>query len=209
MDQKSLIRIIDTILKKRLKPMVREIVKEEVKNQVINILLENQNGGRRSNMLSQIDDEYEEYQEEQSLPKRPKRKISSEYSGPRVQLEGEFQKIDSANPQFITSDNHEQFLQQTPVRREKKNYTKNTVINDIMNQIDNDVSFEATQFEEGQPVIINNNQRILPEGANPIVEHVPRDISGLPPFLQKAFTKNYSGIIKSSEQKSKQRRGMI
>ncbi len=212
MDQKSLIRIIDTILRKRLKPMIKELVKEEVKNQVINILLETQNGGKRSNtMLSQIDDEYEEYQEEQVLPKRQKH-ITSEHSGPRVQLDGQFNKIDSANSQFITSDNHEEFLQQQPqrpVKREKKNFTKNTVINDIMNQIDHDPNFEATQFEEGQPVITNNNQRIVPEGANPIFEHVPRDISGLPPFLQDAFTKNYSGVIKASEDKTKQRRGMI
>lgn len=185
MDQKSLIRIIDTIIKKRLKPIIKEVIREEVKKQVTRVLHENTQNTEYS-MISHIDDEYTSN----------KRKIPiGEHVGPRVTYEEPIKM----NSQFTVSKPH--FKNEN---KEKKNFSKNTLINDILNDTDDDY-----QFKEGQPVLNNNHMNTLPEGINPIVEHVPRDISNLPPFLQNAFTKNYSDIIKKSEEKTKQRRGII
>ena len=182
MDQKKLIKIVDTIVKKRLKTVIREVVKEEIKDQVLQVLLENIRGKQnQSTMLSKIDDDIEQ-QRENVVPNN--------------------------------------------VVPKKKRYTDNNIINEILNETNLSVGntppvasqpqsqpssafITSDKITEGQPVITNNNTGIIPEGANPIVEHVPRDLSRFPEHIQKALTRNYSSVLKATDEITKQRRGMM
>jgi len=209
MEQKQIIKLIDTIVKKRINSIVKEIVKEEVKNQLIGILLEHNITNKGSKLVNAFNENTENTNKPKSyfvtnnnVVKKPV--IKKYTSNPVLNKVLNNTKV-SSDFNYNTDLEGEVFTRATSKQFNISDNIKNNNEMSMTSMLDDEIP-DGVNITE----VVENNVNLVNANDEPaLVESVPKDLSGFPAHIQEALTRNYSEVLKKSIEKSKMKNGII